>query len=132
VADEDVFAVLRAPLVEATRAGGWILDGIPRTVGQARALDEMLANMDATPQLIVALEIPADESAERLRQRGSVEDRPDDAEPVVAHRLALWAREGPPLLDWYERQKRLTRIDGRGDSITVEDRVWAMIHRANL
>ena len=59
VAVDDVLAVLAAPLVAATHAGGWVLDGVPRTIDQARALDSMLATMDATPELIVALEVPA-------------------------------------------------------------------------
>ncbi|HEX3326860.1 MAG TPA: nucleoside monophosphate kinase [Actinomycetota bacterium] len=130
VADEDVIAVLAAPLEAATRAGGWVLDGIPRTVDQATALDDMLAEMDASPQLIVALEVTADEVAERLRARAPVEHRVDDTEAVVAHRLAVWAREGPPVLAWYERQKRLTRIDGSGDAATVADRLAAAAERA--
>ncbi len=131
VSVDDVIAVLAGPLVAATQAGGWVLDGIPRTVDQATALDDMLAVMDATPQLIVALEVPVGEVAARLRARASVENRADDTEAVVAHRLAVWAREGPPVLAWYEHQKRLTRIDGRGDATTVADRVAATTQRAH-
>jgi adenylate kinase len=123
IAVDDVIAVLSAPLVAATQAGGWVLDGIPRTVDQASALETMLAGMEATPELIVALEVPADEVAARLRERAGLEDRTDDTEAVVAHRLAVWAREGPPVLAWYERQERLTRIDGTGDATIVADRV---------
>lgn len=98
VAVDDVLAVLAAPLVAATHAGGWVLDGVPRTIDQARALDSMLATMDATPELIVALEVPASEVAARLRARAQIEHRADDTEAVIAHRLAVWAREGPSRL----------------------------------
>jgi adenylate kinase len=126
---EDVLGVLEAPLVAATRAGGWVLDGIPRTVGQAISLDDMLAEIDATSQLILALEVPSAEVAARLRARAKVEHRADDTQDVIAHRLALWSQEGLPLLDWYERQNRLTRINGRGDESTVADLVAATIER---
>lgn len=131
IAVEDVLAVLTAPLAAATQAGGWVLDGIPRTVDQATALDDMLAETDAIPQLIVALEVPTGEVTARLRARAPVEHRADDTEAVVAHRLDVWAREGPPVLAWYDHQKRLTRIDGSGDAATVADRVTAAAQRAH-
>jgi adenylate kinase len=131
VAVDDVIAVLAAPLAAATQAGGWVLDGIPRTIDQATALDDMLAEMDANPQLIVTLEVPAGEVTARLIARAPVEHRADDTEAVIAHRLAVWAREGLPVLEWYEHQKRLTRIDGSGDTTTVADRVAAAAQRAH-
>jgi adenylate kinase len=118
------------PLGAANRAGG-VLDGIPRTVDQATVLDDMLASMDATPQLIVALEVSADEVEERLRARAPVEHRPDDTQDAIANRLALWAREGLAVLAWYEHQNRLTRIDGHGDVATVADRVAEATKRAD-
>jgi adenylate kinase len=130
IADEDVIAVLEAPLAAATKAGGWVLDGIPRTVAQASALDDMLEEVDAIPELVISLEVPDDEVAARLLARASIEHRVDDTEAVVTHRISVWAREGPPVLAWYAQRGRLTRIDGTGDATTVANRVAAAANRA--
>jgi adenylate kinase len=125
----DVLAVLDVPLTAATRSGGWVLDGAPRTVDQAAALDGMLAATDAPVHIVVALEVPDADVRARLARRARVEHRADDTSDVIAHRLAVWAREGPPLLAWYERQGRLVRIDGTGDVASVAIRVADKVDR---
>jgi adenylate kinase len=126
----DVLAVLDVPLTAATRSGGWVLDGAPRTVDQAAALDGMLAATDAPVHIVVALEVPDADVRARLARRARVEHRADDTSDVIAHRLAVWAREGPPLLAWYERQGRLARIDGTGDVASVAVRVADKVDRS--
>jgi len=125
-----VLAVLEVPLTAATRSGGWVLDGAPRTLEQAAALDGMLDAIDAPAGVVVALEVPEAEVRARLARRARVEHRADDTEDVIAHRLAVWAREGPPLLAWYERQGRLARVDGTGDVSSVAVRVADAVDRS--
>jgi len=123
VATDDVLAILGARLGAATRAGGWVLDGAPRTVTQAEALDGMLLAMDAPIDGVVALDVPDAEVRARLGRRARAEHRGDDTDDVVTHRLAVWTGAGIPVLAWYERRGLLLRVDGTGDADSVAARV---------
>lgn len=123
VATADVLAIVEDRLRAATRAGGWVLDGGPRTVAQAAALDGMLVAMDAPVDRVVALDVPDAEVQRRLARRARTEHRVDDTADVIAHRLAVWAREGVSVLAWYERRGLLVRVDGTGDAAGVAARV---------
>lgn len=125
----DVLVVLEVPLTAATRSGGWVVDGAPRTVIQAAALDGMLDSMGAAADRVVALEVPDTEVRARLARRAREEHRADDTEEVITHRLAVWAREGLPVVAWYDRQERLTRVDGTGDVAVVAARLSDAINR---
>lgn len=123
VATADVLAVVELRLRAATPSGGWVLDGAPRTITQARALDGMLMVMDAAVDRVVALDVPEAEVRVRLARRARTERRADDTTDVIAHRLAVWAREGACVLAWYDRRGLLVRVDGTGDVADVEARV---------
>lgn len=123
VATADVLAIVEDQLRAATRAGGWVLDGAPRTVAQAGALDGMLVEMDAPVDRVVALDVPDADVKGRLARRARTEHRVDDTADVIAHRLAVWDREGVSVLAWYERRGLLVRVDGTGDVADVAARV---------
>ena len=127
VAMADVLAVLQGPLRDATRAGGWVLDGAPRTVAQAQDLERVLIVMDAAVQLVISLEVPDHVVRSRLIRRARLERRVDDTAEVIDHRLAVWARDGVPVLAWYEQQGLLAGVDGTGDVATVALRVVAAV-----
>ncbi len=120
---DDVVEVLRQPLHDAEAAGGWVLDGVPRTTEQAARLDELLDRDDLSPAVVVALDLPEDEIRARLSRRAQTEDRADDTPEVVTHRLAVWAAEAPPLLEWYSTRGTLLTVPAIGDVDTVADRV---------
>lgn len=130
VAIDDVAAVLREPLEASIRTGGWILDGAPRTVTQAAGLAEMIEGSEPSRAIVLALVVPEEELRARLLHRSRVEDRVDDDPPVISHRLAVWAQDGPPLLDWYARRGILARVDGTGDPEMVASRAAAAVDRA--
>lgn len=123
VTTANVLAILEDRLRAATRAGGWVLDGAPRTTAQAEALDGMLVAMDAPVDRVVALDVPDADVQARLARRARTEHRVDDTADVLAHRLAVWAREGVSVLAWYERRGLLARVDGTGDVADVAARV---------
>ena len=127
VAMADVLAVLDGPLRAATRAGGWVLDGAPRTVAQAQDLDGVLDAMEAAVQLVISLEVADHEVRARLLRRARVERRVDDTVEVIDHRLAVWGRDGIPVLAWYEQRGLLARVDGTGDVTNVAARVAAAV-----
>lgn len=130
---DDIVAVLRDTLAAAAAAagaGGWVLDGAPRTVQQAVALAEMIEGPGPSRAVVLALEVPDDELRARLVQRATLEHRADDTPAVISHRLSVWAREGPPLLTWYERRKMLVRVDGSGAPEAVASRAVTAIEGA--
>jgi adenylate kinase len=102
---------------------GCLLDGFPRTLGQAQALDEFL-NRRGTP-LTAALELKADpeELVKRLAGRGRDDDRPE----VVRERLQQYAGLTAPLSEYYARQGRLFQIDGSGTPDEVFGRIKTVV-----
>jgi adenylate kinase len=123
VADEDVVRVLRKPLDAAETETGWILDGAPRTVTQAQLLAPIVEHDSAK---VIALDVPEGELRQRLLARAEQQDRADDTPEVVDHRLAVWATEGAPLLDWYGERGMLVMVDGTGDVAQIAERVAAV------
>ena len=130
VATDDVVAVLRGPLAVSATVGGWVLDGAPRTAEQAATLAEMIEGPAPSRAIVIALDVPEDELRARLLRRSRLEARTDDDPVVISHRLSVWAREGPPLLAWYERRRMLARVDGTGDVEMVASRAAAAVQQA--
>jgi adenylate kinase len=113
VPDEQVLALLEPSLLESARCGGFILDGFPRTVAQAEALDELGRRHGIRLQMAISLDVPREELQRRLLARG--QGRTDDTPDVIAHRLEVFASETAPLLEYYDGRGILCRIDGDQD-----------------
>ena len=117
VPDEVVIETIRDALAE--RDGKPILlDGFPRTVAQAEALQHALADQDRELKAAVLLDVPDDEVAERISNRG--QGRSDDTPETVRSRLAVYHRDTEPLISFYEDRGLLRRIDGAQDPDRVE------------
>jgi adenylate kinase len=113
VPDELVFEILSAPLLEAARKGGYVLDGFPRTLRQAELAYSMAQRMeDIELQAVVYLRVAHDELLERLRARADRERRTDDDEMTIAHRFDVFEAQTEPLLEFYARRGILHDIDG--------------------
>jgi adenylate kinase len=112
VPDDVVLKLLEQALREAPR--GVLLDGFPRNVEQADALDRLLRITD-----VVFLDVPDDVVVERLAQRG----REDDAPETVRERLAVYRQTTEPLVDYYARRSLLRRVDGAADPEEVHARI---------
>lgn len=107
VDDDTVIALLARHVGDASN--GWVLDGFPRTVSQARALD---AAVEGTLSAVVALEVSEQDLVRRVRGRARREGRDDDSADTLRRRLAIYERETRPLLDHYAAQGLLHRVDG--------------------
>lgn len=118
IPDDDVVDVLTTPLHRASDRGGWILDGAPRTLEQARLLAPLVGHA-----LVIALEVPDDEVRSRLLARAGNEDRTDDTPEVIDHRIAGWSEEGPPVLEWYRQRGTLVVVDGTGSVDDIAERI---------
>ena len=108
VPDDIVVAMVAQRLGEADAACGYLLDGFPRNSAQAEALEEEVGQ-DAV-ELVIYLDVPTDELVSRLSGRG----RDDDTEEAIRVRLGVYEDQTAPLIDHYQQQGKLVRLDGVG------------------
>ena len=108
-------------LNDADVAGGFILDGFPRSVEQAEALHDMLAKRNHELDAVLEFRVSEDELLKRLKSRG----RADDTEEVILNRMKVYRDETAPLLDYY--QDELKTVDAIGDLDEVFARALAAL-----
>jgi adenylate kinase len=129
VPDPLVLAMVGEKLQQPQFAKGCLFDGFPRTLPQARSLDESLAQR-GTP-LDIALELRADEDEliARMLRRASAERRADDNPQTIAHRMEVYHQQTAPLLDYYRFRGVLATIDAMGTPDEVFERIKAAVSK---
>jgi adenylate kinase len=124
VPDDLIVDIVRSRLPEAEAGAGVLLDGFPRTVTQARALDSMLENEGHRVDFVVALDVPEQELVERIMHRAKVEGRADDTREAIEERMHEYRTLTAAVLDHYRKQGvRVEEVDGRGTPEKVFERV---------
>ena len=118
VPDEVVIAMVMERLGEADCTAGFVLDGFPRTVNQAEALDRRLAGLGTPLEAALSFDVTEEELLRRLAGRAAAQHRADDAEQTIRHRLEVFTIKTRPLIDYYRHRRLLTMVDGVG---TVEE-----------
>jgi adenylate kinase len=109
VPDSVVMDMLRKPTVAASEAGGYVLDGFPRTVEQAQAAYETARGLGVAVEVAIFLDVPAAELTRRLLARGRGQD---DRAEVIEHRLRVFEEKTRPMLDYYARREELITVNG--------------------
>ena len=128
VPDDVIIDMVLERLGEEDCAGGFVLDGFPRTVPQAEALGKRLAELGRPLDVVVSLEVGEDELRQRLAARAEEQDRAEDEdEDAIARRLELFDRETEPLLDFYDGRGLLARVEAKGELDEVTERVAAAL-----
>jgi adenylate kinase len=149
VPDEITINMVRDRLADSDAADGFLLDGFPRTLPQATALDKLLADLGVALDVVLELVVDNDEVIRRLSGRwtcrgcgkiwhesfdpptregicdrcnGELYQRDDDKEETVAERLRVYARDTAPLIDFYGAQGKLVGIDATGPVEDVTER----------
>jgi adenylate kinase len=124
VPDDVMIDMVLERLGEGDCAGGFVLDGFPRTVPQAEALGKRLEELGRPLDAVVSLQVGEDELRERLAARAEEQDRAeDDDEDAIRRRLELFDRETEPLLDFYDGKGLLVSVDAEGDVDEVTGRI---------
>ena len=118
VPDDIVVAMLLGRL-DAERAEGFLLDGFPRTVAQAEALEQGLTARGRELDRAILLDVPDEEVIRRLASRGREDDEPE----VVRERMRVYHERTEPLVDFYGDRGLLARVDGTGDPDAIYPRV---------
>lgn len=123
VPDDIIVAIIRDRLGEPDCRRGYLLDGFPRTIAQAEALDQMLAAEKTPLDVVLELRVPDDELFQRLAGRGRADDKPE----VIRQRLVAYRQQTEPLLDYYGKRGLLTTIDGLGTPDEIFERIRAVL-----
>lgn len=127
VPDDVTNGMVADRLAEPDTAGGFILDGYPRTLEQARHLDELLASRPLTD--VIYLWVTADEVIERLNARAAAEHRSDDTEDVIRHRIEVYREITKPLEDFYKDRGILVEVNAVGEIDQITQRVLNVLDR---
>ena len=150
VPDRVVIGIIAERLKEEDAANGFILDGFPRTIPQAEALQQILVDLDKTIDHVISIEVEDEELVTRLTGRrmckecgdsfhvvfnpssregtcdrcsGDLYQRDDDKEETIRQRLAVYSEQTQPLIAHYEKQGKLRRIPGTGSIEDIFSRV---------
>ena len=123
VGDDIMTGIVRERLQRPDAQRGFVLDGFPRTVAQADALDRLLAEFGRHVGAIILLEAPREELLARLSGRARAEGRTDDTPEVIAKRLAVYEEQTRPVVSHYERRGLVRRVNGVGAVPDVTERL---------
>ena len=104
---------------------GVIFDGFPRTIPQAEALEQLLADRGTQIDAVVGLEVPEDELIQRILLRGKMSGRADDNEETARKRLEVYHNQTSPLKAYYEEQGKYRAINGLGSIDGIFDLIKA-------
>jgi adenylate kinase len=112
VPDATVLEMVEEAVVAAKAAGGgYVLDGVPRNMPQAKALYEVARKLGMTADVALHLKADDDELVRRLLARAALEHRSDDTEEIIGRRLALYYEVTAPIIDWYAERGILVSVD---------------------
>lgn len=128
VPDDVVICMVEEKIKNHLDGRGFIFDGFPRTINQAKALDKMLEGYHLSISGMIALEIPEEELKKRIRGRFKVSGRTDDQdEAKIENRIAVHNKETTPVANYYKSQNKFNHIDGMGSIEEVYHKIDAII-----
>jgi adenylate kinase len=125
VSDDLMIALIRERLSQPDARSGFILDGFPRTVEQARELDRLLAGLETRHGLtaVINLNVPEAVLLDRLEGRSVEENRADDRRSAILERLRVYREKTAPLIGFYRNRQLLADVDGVGDVAEIGKRI---------
>jgi adenylate kinase len=129
VSDEIVIGMIKNKIAANMDANGFLFDGFPRTVEQAAALDEMLAEKQTAITCTLSLEVPEEELTRRLLQRAIEQGRKDDTEEVIKARVVEYNQKTLPVADFYGKNGKLHGVEGLGEVSEVAGRIAEVLEK---
>lgn len=128
VSDDILLGMLGDRLAQDDAKAGFILDGYPRNLAQADALDHLLARLGQPLDAVIKLEVPNEAIIGRCEIRFKAEGRADDNPDTVRRRLAIYAEQTAPVADFYASRGKLQIVDGVGELAEVTARIERALH----
>lgn len=124
VPDSVTVGMLRNKVEANLEVPGYIFDGFPRTIPQSEALDQLLAEKNASVNRLIMLDVPDDEIVQRILERGKTSGRKDDLdEAIIRNRIEVYKSETSPVFDYYQEKDKSTKINGVGSIEEIFDRL---------
>lgn len=123
VPDDLMIALVSERLSAEDAKRGFILDGFPRTVDQAEALERLLTGNGTPLSAVLNLSVPEAVLVDRMHGRSTAEGRADDRPETIRERLRVYRQKTEPLAGFYRGRKLLTDVDGMGDISKIADRI---------
>lgn len=111
--DGHILPVVESHIEEVPKDKGIIFDGTPRRLSQAHFLVGLLHGLDRKNLVTLFIDVPREDSVDRLHKRAEIEHRADDTDEVIARRLDQFDQETMPILDYLQTVTKFYRIDGR-------------------
>jgi adenylate kinase len=127
VSDDIVLGMLEERLTAGDTGNGFVLDGYPRNLAQANALDALLGRLAQPVDIAVQLDVDTELLITRLAGRAQAEGRADDSPEAVRHRLQVYNDATAPVVDFYRNTGRLACVDGVGAMDEVFQRIIATL-----
>ena len=124
VPDEITIPIVKDEILKSQ--DGFVLDGYPRNLAQAEALDAMLVEIERPLDIVLLLELDDDIARERMRKRAEIEGRADDTPEVIDRRLATYHAQTAPIVDHYLPTGKVVKVHAER---SIEE-VWAEIQAA--
>ena len=129
VSDKIVIKMIRKKLEENQNGAGFIFDGFPRTVEQARELRKALTDYDERVSVMISLEVPREELVKRLLNRGKETGRSDDNQETIDNRIDVYNRQTIPVTYYYDKMHKHAAVDGIGSVNKIFDRIVEVISK---
>jgi adenylate kinase len=130
VPDDVVIDLVSERITAPDAREGFLLDGFPRTVEQANALDRLLEGNGAVLDGVINLLVPEKTLIERMLGRAAAEGRTDDRPETMAERLKVYGEKTAPLVEHYRARGILSDVDGSGEISRISDRIDRAVTRA--
>lgn len=130
VSDKIVIGMIRAKLEEHQDGPGFIFDGFPRTVEQARELRKALTDYDEQVSVMISLDVPREELVKRLIKRGEETGRSDDKLETINNRIDVYNQQTIPVTYYYDKMHKHASVDGIGSVNKIFDRIVEVIEKA--
>ena len=130
VPDEVVEGMIENEFKTVTGVDGFLLDGFPRTIPQAEALDSILTKTGSEVTATVSIMIPDEMVMERIKGRALKEGRADDAsEDVIKNRIATYHNQTEPLIEYYQKTEKYHEVNGLGTIEEVGERIFEIMNK---
>jgi adenylate kinase len=127
VSDDIMLGLLGERLSQPDAKAGFILDGYPRNLSQAHALDELLERLDQPVDEALQIDVDVDLVVTRIAKRAAEEGRSDDTEEVVRNRMKVYSDQTAPVVDYYAQKGLLSRVLGEGTIEEVFQRIRGVL-----
>lgn len=125
VPDEIILGLIAEVLQSKATAKGVIMDGFPRTLPQAQAVDRLLTPLGRKVDRVLLIDVSEDELVDRMVKRAQIEGRADDTPETIRKRQAVYQEQTAPLIAFYEKRGIVTRVNGLGTIEAIAKRMEA-------